>query len=510
MLDLIDVDLFAGGGGVSEGLRLTTGRGPHIAINHSADALACHAVNHPETEHYISDVYAVDPVTACRGRAIRLLWLSPDCKHHSKAKGGKPLDKNIRDLAWVAFRWIDLLPPHQRPLVIGLENVPEFRDWGPLDENNKPIPERRGETFALFVDRLKAAGYVVDWRIDICADFGPPTIRKRLILQARRDGHPIMWAQPSYAKAGANGRRPWKPAADIIDWSLPCPSIFLTREDGRAIGVKRPLAEQTLARIARGVQRYVLDAADPFLVPITHTGDLRAHSVREPLRTVTAANRGEHALVVPHLMTMRNSGKPFSAMDEPTHTVTAGGAHINLVSAFLAQHNTGVVGRETRAPLSTITQRGTQQTVVSAHLLNLKGSDRRASDARAPSPAVCAQGGHLAAVHAFMIKYYGAGTGQDMFEPAHTVTTKERFGLVMVHGEPYQIVDIGMRMLTPRELFRAQSFPDSYIIDRRPDGSRLNKTVQISHAGNSVPPVWVAEHFRAMLAPYLSGFAMAA
>lgn len=502
----IIVDSFAGGGGASTGIKLALGVSPDIAINHDAIALAMHAANHPDTLHLPHNIWKVDPLAVCDGRPVGLLWASPDCKHFSKAKGGKPVEKSIRDLAWVVVRWARQV----KPRVIILENVEEFSTWGPLADDGRPCPVRKGQTFKTWIGELKRLGYKVEWRDLRACDFGAPTIRKRLFVIARRDGERIAWPEPTHgnpkSEAVKSGKlQPWRTAAEIIDWSLPCPSIFLTREEARAIGVKRPLAEATMARIAKGIKRYVLDAAEPFIVNLTHHGGVRTEPLGEPFKTVTGAHRGEkalvmpsvapfitgygeregqeprapglgkplgtvvaggvkHALVVPHIMTMRNSLKPFNEADKPTHTITSGGAHLYLVSAFLAQHNLGVVGH----------------------------------DSREPGPTQTAQGWHIGEVRAFLTKYYGTGDGASLAEPSHTVTTKERFGLVTINGEDYQIVDIGMRMLTPRELFRAQGFPDDYIIDRAraySDGAvvhaadaPISKTDQVRMCGNSVCP----------------------
>jgi DNA (cytosine-5)-methyltransferase 1 len=462
----IIVDSFAGGGGASLGIEMALGRSPDVAINHDSDALAMHAVNHPATLHLNSNIWKIDPDMVGPGRPIGLLWASPDCKHHSKAKGGKPLSRNIRDLAWVIVMWAQ----RRRPRVICLENVEEFRDWGPLDADDRPIAARRGETFAKWTGRLKKLGYRVEHRELRACDHGAPTIRKRLFLVARRDGAPIVWPEPTHgdpkSEAVRSGRlAPWRTAAEIIDWSLPCASIFLTREEGRALGVNRPLAEATMARIAKGVQRYVLGAAEPFLAPV---GASRA--------AVHLTKFSENSTGV----------RPY----EPLHTVMAGAPRHGLVAAFLAQHNTGLIGRGAEAPVSTITARGSNQAIVSAGLLSLKGRERRASNIGAPHPTVTAQGTHSAHVLAFLTKYYGeGGQGQTPGDPLHTVPTRDRFGLVTVRGEPYAIVDIGMRMLRPRELFRAQGFPDHYVIDRRPDGSALTATASVRMCGNSVSPV---------------------
>ena len=518
MIDGLIIDSFAGGGGASCGIEMALGRSPDIAINHNAEALCMHQANHPTTMHLSKNVWKVDPLEYVGKRKVALAWFSPDCKHFSKAKGGKPVARNIRDLAWVVVLWAQRV----RPAVIMLENVEEFRTWGPLDENDMPCQIRKGQTFQKWVRELRKLGYVVDWRELRACDYGAPTIRKRLFLIARCDGLPIVWPEPTHG----TGRLPYRTAAECIDWSIPCPSIFLTKEEGRAIGVNRPLADNTMARVARGVQRYVIDAAEPFIVgcggrmgqsperpvsipmqtitakadsclvmPIMSYGQQGGSNrpADEPFHTITASTKDTNQLVeavlAPHIMTMRNSGKPFNGANEPTHTITAGGAHLNLVSAFLAQHNTGVIGRAATEPLSTIMQAGTQQAIVATHMLHMKGSKQSSRSAKDPLAAITAQGTHHAEVRAFLMKYYGTDQDPKLREPLHTITTKDRFGLVMVQGEPWQIVDIGMRMLTPRELFRAQGFPDSYIINPVWNGKPLTKTSQVRMCGNSVSPV---------------------
>lgn len=488
------VDTFAGGGGASLGICRALGRGPDVAINHDAVAIGMHAANHPGTVHLNTNIWKVDPRDVTPG-AIGLLWASPDCTHHSKAKGGVPIrvdGRNSRDLGWIVVLWAR----RRRPRVIILENVEEWIDWGPLvvgdDGQFRPCPERKGTTFKKWVHELRRLGYRVEWRELRACDYGAPTIRKRLYVIARCDGGPIVCPAPTH---GTGRAQPWRTAADIIDWSLPCPSIFDTAEEiKRKYGVRaiRPLAANTMARIARGVKRYVLDAANPFIVPITHSGEFRGFSIDEPMRTVTTAHRGEHALVTPFVTKFRR-GATGHAADDPLCTVTAKGSQGALIAAFLAQHNTDMVGHDAREPVSTIVGKGSTQAVVSAGLINMRGS---AGDQLMPRPveapiaALTAHGTHAAEVRAFLLKYYGAEQDPRLQEPLHTATTKARFGLVTVTigGEPYVIVDIGMRMLTPRELFRAQGFPDSYIIDRTADGAPISKTDQVRMCGNSVCP----------------------
>jgi DNA (cytosine-5)-methyltransferase 1 len=487
------VDSFAGGGGASLGIELGLGRSPDLAINHDPEAVAMHAANHPATRHFCRSVWQIDPIDAVGGRPVELLWASPDCKHFSKAKGARPVRREIRDLAWVVVLWAK----RARPAVICLENVEEFRDWGPLGLDGRPCAERRGQTFDRWVGELRRLGYRVQWRELRACDYGAPTIRKRLFLIARRDGQRIVWPEPTHGAPDSPGvlagrLEAWRTAADCLDWSLPCPSIFLSREDARAIGVNRPLAEATLARIARGVRRYVLEAAQPFIVPITHTGDVRVHAVGEPLRTVTTAHRGELALAAPFLSAYYGPGRGGQDRSadpmEPLRTQTTENRH-SLVAAFLAQHNGGMVGHDAREPVSTLTAKGSHQQLVATSLVKLRGTCRDGQPVAAPMPTVTASGQHVAEVRAFLLKYYGEGSqSQDCRDPLHTIPARDRFSVVTVAGERFELVDIGMRMLAPRELFRAQGFPDSYVIDPMVDGRPLTKTAQIRMCGNSVCP----------------------
>ncbi|MCC0809428.1 DNA methyltransferase [Methylobacterium sp. W2] len=651
------IDSFAGGGGASEGIRRALGRDPDYALNHNPIALAMHRINHPDTHHVEEDVWNVDAVSLCGGRPVGLLWMSPDCKHFSKAKGGKPREKAIRGLAWVGVRWIKSLPKWQRPRLVCLENVEEFQDWGPLLDDGRPCPVQRGATFRSFVAAFEAMGYVVEYRELRACDYGAPTIRKRLFLVARRDGRPIAWPVATHgdpkSEAVRSGQlRPWRTAAEIIDWSLPCPSIFETSAEIKAkygIRANRPLADATMARIAKGTKRYVLDAAKPFLVRVNH-GDSRGRRDRgldepmptathfegdalvtpfvsyaqqggmnrdaaDPLHTITASPKDQNTIVAPVIVNVANGGttgrapnvwpacdplrtvtqagthavvapflspryqekpgseprvrsveepcativaggnvpghlisgylvprygerpgqdprtrsleEPFpvvvptgnegslaaihmtrqfgasvgSDVEEPVGTITAGGAgKAGVVAAFLAQHNTernGAIkpGSDVREPVSTITAGGGHQTLVAAHMLNLRGSDRRDGSIEAPAPTFSAGGNHAAAVYAFIQKYYGAGEpSQAADEPMHTLTTKPRHGVVTVtiQGQPYAIVDIGMRMLTPRERFNAQGFRPDYVIDRGEleEGTIIPLTLEQQGAacGNSVCP----------------------
>jgi DNA (cytosine-5)-methyltransferase 1 len=705
-------DSFAGGGGASTGIEMALGRSPDIAINHNPAALALHAANHPDTLHLSENVWQVDPLDHVKGRHVGLAWFSPDCKHFSKAKGGKPVERNIRDLAWVVVLWAERV----RPDVILLENVEEFRDWGPLvntDRGLMPDPDSRGKTFDKWLKALKKLGYKVEWKELRACDYGAPTIRKRLFLIARCDGLPIVWPKPThyppkellrdqygnpddpkYAPRPTKGRRrkagepdysratrPWRTAAEIIDWSLPCPSIFDTSEQVFArhrLRAVRPLAKATMSRVARGVKRYVLDSERPFLVNLTH--GVRLEDVAEPFNTVTGAHRGEKAVVAPSVIrfntgaTGHDAREPLATVtansfikrpggaaplgviapvlsyaqqggsnrsaEDPVHTVTASSKDQNVVlaptlvqtgygeregqaprsldieaplgtvvaggvkhalvvpslvgcggragqsrprggdepaatitakadvcvtAAFLAQHNNdsrrvgGVnPGREADEPISTITAQP-QQAVVSAfmsrqfgtstghamdepthtataevnksalivpHLMTMRNAGKPFNGADEPCHTVTAGGAGLSLVAPFISKYYGVEQDSGADEPLHTATSKARFGhvegdlqpeplteaqlsrarevaaflrdhgfwderefvTVAIGGETWTVVDIGMRMLTPRELFSAQGFPPDYVIELEHEGRPLSKSEQIACCGNSVCP----------------------
>ncbi|MBX9427954.1 DNA cytosine methyltransferase [Ralstonia pseudosolanacearum] len=528
------VDNFAGGGGASCGIELALGRHVDIAINHDPEAVAMHAMNHPQTDHHCESVWDVNPLAVTRGRPVGLAWFSPDCKHFSKAKGGKPRDKRIRGLAWVALRWAALA----RPRVIILENVEEFQTWGPLLADGNPCPRRRGDTFRSFVRQLQEKGYAVEWRELRACDFGAPTIRKRLFLIARCDGQPVVWPEPTHgapdsAAVKAKRLRPWRTAAECIDWSIKPPSIF-ERE--------RPLAEATQRRIARGLRRYVINSADPFIVKVNHGGDdfrgqrlaepiqtitgkhgyglvapvltecanastQRTFRADEPLRTQCAEVKGGHfALAAATLVQTGYGERPGQAprapgLDKPLGTVVAGGAKHALVSAFLAKHYGGNYegpGVSLADPASTITTTD-HHALVSSHMVKMYGTTT-GSEAGAPMPTVTSGGNHIGEVRAFLVKYYSeGGQDQDCRNPMHTIPTKDRLGLVTVAGEQYQIADIGMRMLEPHELYAAQGFPSSYVIAPVINGRRLPKHAQVRMCGNSVSPPMAAALVRANL-----------
>jgi DNA (cytosine-5)-methyltransferase 1 len=493
------IDNFAGGGGASTGIELGLGRPVDIAVNHDPEAVAMHDINHPHTRHFCESVWEVDPRVLVDGRPVDLCWFSPDCKHFSKAKGGAPVKKEIRGLAWVTIRYAATV----KPKVIMLENVEEFVTWGPLASDGRPCPKNKGRTFTSFTNALRRLGYVVDWRELRACDYGAPTIRKRLFLIARCDGQPIVWPEPTHGDPAseavkAKRLKPWRTAAEIIDWSLPCPSIF-TR--------KKPLAENTLRRIARGLQRYVIESAEPFLVSYYGTKegkDLRSQGLNQPLRTQTTENR--FALVAPVITKFRTNDRG-SSVEAPLAAVTAnsfikkpgGAAPIGVVAAFLAKHYGGNYtgpGSSLESPLPTATTVD-HNALVTSHLVKLR-NNCIGQAVREPIHTLTT-GGHMGEVRAFLLKYYDTGVGQPLSDPLHTVTTKHRLGLVMVKGEPYQIVDIGMRMLEPHELFAAQGFPADYIHDRTAGGKKLSKAAQVRMCGNSVCPPVAAALVRANL-----------
>ncbi len=693
------VDSFAGGGGASTGIEMALGRSPDIAINHNAAALALHEANHPQTLHLSENVYKIDPLDYLRGAHVGLGWFSPDCKHFSKAKGGKPVERNIRDLAWIIPGWIERIQKSGGKVdVVILENVEEFQDYGPLIETARgllPDPERKGEYFKKWCRKIRSLGGKIEWRELRACDYGAPTIRKRFFAVIRFDGQPIVWPKPTHGAPNdpdvvAGRKLAWRTAAEIIDWSLPCPSIFDTSEqimENHGLRAVRPLADNTMARVARGMKRYVLDAERPFLVNLTHGG--RVEAVDEPFKTITGAHRGEkavvsphlasyyshdkgrservseidgplatvvtenrHALiapsvirfntgatgqdareplstvtansfikrpggaaplgvVAPHLMTMRNAGKPFNGADEPTHTITAGGAGLTVVAPVLtaAQHGGSTrsinspshtitastkdqnsviaptlvqVGYGERSgqaprsldidrPLGTVVAGGTKHALataliardfgtstghgldepahtvmpegqgksrlITAYMAQHNNDSRREGGVNPgrsmgePVSTVTQTGSQQSVVAPYLQAYYGTGDGGEENQPVRTVTTKDRHGhveaaldvppfspiqadrarevaaflrfygfwderefvTIEAGGVVYVIVDIGMRMLVPRELYLAQGFPADYKIERGINGELFSKSVQVSCCGNSVsPPVAAA------------------
>lgn len=532
----ICVDLFAGGGGTSCGFKMAMGFDPDIAINHNPAAVAMHKLNHPNTRHYITDIWDVDPAEACGGRPVGMLWASPDCTHHSKARGKKPKDKKIRSLAWVVVRWAREV----RPKVIFVENVEEFQTWGPLDGNGQPIKALAGETFRHFIASLRELGYCVEYRELAACDYGAPTTRNRFYLIARCDGDPIVWPEKTH---GPGTGRPYHTAAECIDWTIPVRSIF---------GREKPLVENTLRRIAKGVVKYVLNNPHPFIVAGDLFGIASPHITKfrggavgqeltEPMPTITAGGKSErpagspHALgiVMPALVKQTWGEKPCQDVEDPLHTITTQHNKFALCAAFLAQYHTeqtgpevrgqmldvplnvvdaspryalccanllkhysGVVGQKVDEPIGTVTAID-HHSLAACTLMRQFGTSSGA-DIEQPLGTVMPDGcgGKTGLVAAFLDKYYGREkTGAPVTEPMHTVVSKDKMSLVTVRigEEEYVITDIGMRMLQPRELYRAQGFPEDYIIDFEYQGKPLPKSAQVQMVGNSVcPPVAAA------------------
>ncbi|HDW1391372.1 TPA: DNA cytosine methyltransferase [Klebsiella oxytoca] len=638
----IIVDNFAGGGGASTGIELATGRSVDIAINHDPNAVAMHTTNHPDTLHYCESVYEVRPKVATAGRPVALAWFSPDCRHFSKAKGAKPVEKAIRGLAWVVLRWgLDV-----KPRVIKLENVEEFKTWGPLLAGEmRPDPARAGETFEAFIGMLttgisadhpalaecceflnisldseeaarlvKGLGYVVEYRELRACDYGAPTIRKRFFMVMRCDGKPIVWPEathgdPKSPAVLAGKLAPWRTAAECIDWSIPAPSIFSR---------KKPLAENTLRRIARGIQRFVIDSASPFIVKCNHTSTktsydcFRGQALSEPLQTITKTHG--YAIAVPHLTKFRtgatgqpvtepvptvtagtsrrpggnghalgvveaaitpflagNGGSEYQAkprpLDKPAHTIlkesracvvapviarqfgssighraddpsatitAGGGGKSQLVSAFLAKHyggnytgpgvgldepthavttvdhhavvaahlmvnNTGHPGGSVDSPAHTVTT-GNHHAVVASHLVKLRGTCREGQRTNDPMPTVTAGGQHVGEVKTTLaVEDYDEERAQQVLAFLQEYCGEDSTGLVEIAGVTYRIVDIGMRMLQPHELYRAQGFPEWYIIDQDYRGVKYAKDKQVARCGNAVPPPFAEALVRANL-----------
>jgi DNA (cytosine-5)-methyltransferase 1 len=597
LFEEITVDGFCGGGGWSTGFELGICRPVDIGINHDAAAIALHKKNHPYTKHYQCNIFEVDPVEACQGRPVGWAHFSPDCKHFSRAKGAKPVSKKIRSLAWVVVQWAAAVHPR----IISMENVPEFLTWGPciamrgqhgrllkrinvmlngkeLEQTVEaapgenvphdqrvltPDPKRKGKTFGQFVGHLRKLGYEVEWRELTASDYGAPTSRKRFFLLARRDKKPIVWPEATHGDpksiAVQNGDlKPWRTAAEIIDWTLPCPSIFER---------KKPLAENTLKRIAKGLQKFVLDNPEPFIVQVNHSGDnFRGQSLDVPMPTVTSKHgfgvvtpyvvgicqqgggdrvrganeplstictKNEHCVVTPYIM-CNNAENLGRNIQDPVPTITTGNRNF-LMAPTLIQYHTEQSAREHRgqvvemplqtvdaanryglatafiskyygdgeqgtgskmdAPLGTIT--AIDHNSIAAATLIQFNNHCDGVDVQKPLPTITAQSNHFAEVRAMLIKYYGCGVGQPVTQPLDTITARDRFGLVTVRGVDYQIVDIGLRMLTPRELYNAQGFPPDYEIEVDCYGRAYPKKEQVARCGNAVPPAFATALVRA-------------
>lgn len=530
----INVDLFAGGGGASTGLEMGLGRPVHIAVNHAPAAISMHEANHPGTLHLQTDVWEVDPVQVLAGRRVGWFHGSPDCTHHSQAIGGQPRKKEIRDLSWVIMKWAGIASPR----IISLENVKQIRSWGPLvakrckqtgrvitldritcpatgktinrvaergeqvPRHNQflvPCPRRRGGTWRRFLRQLEQLGYAVEHRILRACDYGAPTTRERLFLVARRDGQPIIWPEPTHAAKPGKGQQKWRTAAECIDWNIPSQSIFER---------KRPLADATLRRIAKGIQREVIDNARPFIVPIANWSQEAVHPIDRPLNTITANPKGGSFALATAFLAQMNGGyntTHSNPLGNPVSTITNTGSQQQLVTASLAHLRGSCDARDVSEPLRTISAGGQHHGLITAFLHRQFGASISAP-ADHPAPTITAGGGgKLALVEctlepeteeralrcaAFMINYYGNGDARSVEQPLDTITTRDRLALVAVWigGQPWVIVDICLRMLQPHELYAAQGFPANYIITHGHDGRRFTKSEQVHMCGNSVSP----------------------
>lgn len=485
------VDNFAGGGGASTGIELATGRPVDIAINHDEEAIAMHRQNHPYTQHYCESVWDVDPVKVTAGRTVGIAWFSPDCKHFSKAKGGKPVDKHIRGLAWIVLRWAAKV----RPEVIFLENVEEFLTWGRV-RKGKPVEKDKGNTFKKWCGQLAALGYTIDWRVLKACDYGVPTSRKRLYLVARCDGKPIVFPESTHGK----GKKPYRAAADIIDWSIPCPSIF-ERE--------KPLVPATLRRIAKGLDRFVIKAKKPFIIddtlaPFVEQANFENVPLdsREPLSTVTGINK--HRMVAPKIQpfVVQNFGGNYngagSDIDSPLPTVTAQD-HNAIGCAFISKYYGGTyrgAGSDAAAPLDTITAEE-RHAIVAPFLSSFyKGNGSAQADSvNNPLHTILGKNKHaivtvkLTAADREANKLgHWEEVRQILNDYAGYDIKDDEILLFKVNGEIVFISDIGMRMLLPKELYAAQGFPSDYQFEFDWNGKPYSKKAQVARCGNSVCP----------------------
>lgn len=559
----IIVDNFAGGGGASTGIEIATGMAVAIAINHDPAAILMHKTNHPYTEHFQASVWDIDPVAVCRGRRVGLAWFSPDCKHFSKAKGAALVDRKIRGLAWITLRWAAKV----RPRVIILENVEEFQTWGPV-RKGKPVKKLAGTTFRKFIDQLTELGYTVEYRELIAADYGAPTSRKRFYMVARCDGKPIVWPKPTHSKTGANGLPKWRSAAEIIDWSLPCPSVFASKAeimDRYGLKAVRPLAKNTMRRVIRGVDKFTIRSGKPFFViqqkfqnaaqniekPLTTVTAVGAHELCKPLlapvtvtntsnsvggtvgapvHTVTTA--GNQMLVTPSLVSIGQTGggdrirdlrEPVpttvskqeaclvspsliqyhteqtesvraSGLGTPIHTVDASNRY-GLTCANLVEYYTGGRPLDVQDPMHTVTSHD-REAVVAAHVVKFKG-DNLGHGADEPMQTVTTSAGEFAVCKVYLAKMHGGDELgywpliRDLLNEFCGYTLAEDEVLLLeISGALYYIADIGLRMLSPRELYNAMGFPPDYIIDRDYEGNEYKKSAQVARCGNAVcPPV---------------------
>lgn len=505
MKDLI-IDCFAGGGGASVGIEMALGRPVDIAINHDPDAILMHKTNHPDTLHLTEDIFKVDLQKYVKGRHVALMWASPDCTSHSKAKGGKPREKGLRILPWAVYKHAKAIKPD----VIIMENVEEIQQWGPLDAEGHPIPEKKGEDYKRFITAMKSLGYIFESRELVAADYGAPTTRKRWYAVFRRDGKEIVWPEHTHSKDGANGLKPWEPIYKYLNLQDFGKSIF---------GRKKPLAKNTMNRIARGLEKFVFNNPEPFIVQVNHSGDnFRGQGVHGPLPTITQKHGfGVVTSIVSPYMMRNNTGAPGNDIKDPMLTITTGGHH-GLVSPLLIQYHSettksGVRGQNVTDPIQTIDTSNRYGLVVPYLTKFYKsGSGQTLFE---PIHTITTSPGHFGTVSVmavnkeylqeagvdeetahkctwvsqFIMEYYGCGVGQSLNNPLHTIVTKDRFALITVLGSEYVIMDIFLRMLNPEELKRGQGFPEDYIIDHDYNGNRYPVAKQVARIGNSVVPI---------------------
>jgi len=511
IFDEIIVDNFAGGGGASTGMELATGRPVTIAINHDPAAILMHQTNHPHTQHLQASVWDVDPVEVCAGRPVGLAWFSPDCKHFSKAKGAALVDRNIRGLAWIVLRWAGTV----KPRVIILENVEEFQTWGPV-RKGKPVKRLAGTTFEKWKSQLRALGYKIEHRELVAADYGAPTTRKRFVLIARRDGRPIVWPKPTHSRDGAGGLKRWRSAAEIIDWTVPMYSIFATRKDIKerfGVNVVRPLADNTLRRVIRGVDKFTLKSGKPFLVGNQaasliqyHTEQnehVRANGVTEPLPTVDASNR--YGLSVALLQPFHAGGYTGrgNSPTEPCNTVTSWGGQ-SLVAANLVEYYGNGNPLDLSEPMRTVTSHD-REALTAAHVVEFKGQDV-GQNADRPLRTITASAGEFAVAGA-VIRRFATDKNVGRWPQVRDLLNRfcgynlkeDEIILLEIDGRLWFIADISLRMLAPKELYAAMGFPPDYIIDRDYTGKPYPKTQQVARCGNAVCPQLAAAVVRANL-----------
>lgn len=517
--DEITVDGFCGGGGWSTGFEFAIGRPVDIGINHDKYAIAMHKKNHPFTEHYNENIFEVDPYKATKGRPVGWAHFSPDCTHFSRAKGGTPVKKSIRGLAWVVTKWAGTVHPR----IISMENVPEFMSWGSLcarrnkdgriyrmdgtlaekgtyvpysEQQLVPNKKKQGKTFKRFINVMKSFGYKCEWKILTASDYGAPTIRKRLFIIFRNDGKSIIFPNPTHGNPESEEVKsgkllPWHTAAECINWDLECPSIFER---------KKPLAENTLRRIAKGIQKFVIENPNPFIIQVNHGGDnFRGQEVDKPMPTITAKHG--FGIVAPTLIQYHGEQSKNEVrgqiLEKPLQTVDTANRY-GLVTAFMSKYfggNYQGCGSSVDEPLHTIT--AVDHNALAAVHITQFNNHCIGQKVDEPLKTITCGEGHFGEVRAFLIKYYSGESGQKVNEPLHTIRTKNCFGLVTIKGVDYAIVDIGLRMLTPRELYNAQGFPTDYEIETDCYGNKYPKTKQVARCGNSVPPPFATALARA-------------